>query len=407
MIKIKPDFNKQVQCPICNNICRFKEIHFTGMRVIAEYECKSCNDTLYTDLPAGHGFYYETNYLEKADKGYIDDKGGQWFLNALKKTVFNRNEHDVHILKKTKEHDKLVILSAVDSYFGHAVLRLMTSAYYKREHSDTDILLIYNKQLKWMVPEFIDNLIECSIPFKLSEQWIINLDSAVREIADAYESVYIATDYAHLYKNKQIEVFTGIPVKKPEDIFLQKNPCIGFIWREDRLWIDNERLSQAANIIRKRLGIDVSALLIRQQYNKIMKCMKIIRKQYPQGRIYIAGFGKQMKFPKWVEDMRVLKPSEETEKIWCERYSNTTITIGLHGSNMILPSAYSAMVLDIIPEWKWYNVLEDIIIQRSDNPYDTLFRYRMIPKKTTTSEIASIAVSMIQYYNKFKSKFSL
>ena len=89
----------------------------------------------------------------------------------------------------------------------------------------------------------------------------------------------------------------------------------------------------------------------------------------------------------------------------CNCYAKSDVVIGVHGSNMLLPSAHANMVLDIMPKDRWGNVTQDVIYQENDNRM-TSFRIRYIPIETKVSSLAFIAQSMINGFEKYKQVMS-
>ena len=406
MLKIKPEIKFTSNCPICNNEMTNKNITFTGMRTLISVSCNKCKETFYTDLPTGHGLYYSFYYSQTKNKIVNDKINGQWFAKSLENTIRNSLDIKVNIKSEEKSSSKLLILSVIDSYFGHSLLRLLTIQYYFRKNKNKDILLIIPKNLEWIVPKYIKNVIVCNVSGKNGDRWINGLSEIIQIFIDKYEEVFLASEYQHIYKSKNIDNFTGIKPNNPDVIMNNDKMCIGYIWREDRLWNKRTQLDIIFKKIEKVVGINLRRILIKQQYNNVKQLLLDIREKIPEAQFYVSGFGKFGEFPDFIEDLRTTSIDKDIEIKWIKKYLNTSLIIGLHGSNMILPSAYSAMTLDIMPEWKWNNVMEDIIIQTYSNQYDTLFRYRFIPKQTPVNIIADIAISMLIYYKKFKSKFN-
>ncbi len=108
--------------------------------------------------------------------------------------------------------------------------------------------------------------------------------------------------------------------------------------------------------------------------------------------------------PEWIEDYRVDSFNEKIEKEICRVYSQSRLVIGLHGSNMLLPSAHAGMTIDLIDE-RWGNFAQDILYQESD-PRMASFRYRFLPYQTSNDTLAFIAAVMVLNWSKFKSQMT-
>ncbi|MEJ7700938.1 MAG: hypothetical protein WKF71_15015 [Pyrinomonadaceae bacterium] len=70
--------------------------------------------------------------------------------------------------------------------------------------------------------------------------------------------------------------------------------------------------------------------------------------------------------------------------------------VGVHGSNMLLPSAHAGSVIELIGEDRWGNYLQDILFRVSDSR-EMFFRYRFVPTSTTPEELSRLALTLLRY----------
>ena len=110
------------------------------------------------------------------------------------------------------------------------------------------------------------------------------------------------------------------------------------------------------------------------------------------------------KFPTWIEDCRVKNFDAETEQKTCQIYADSRLVIGVHGSNMLLPSAHAGMTIDILPEDRLGNFAQDILYQETD-PRFASFRYRYLSFQTDPAELAKIGLSMLLDYRLFSQTY--
>jgi hypothetical protein len=146
------------------------------------------------------------------------------------------------------------------------------------------------------------------------------------------------------------------------------------------------------------------AMSLPLQNLKIQQLFEKIRLQVPEAKFAVAGLGTKTKFPEWIEDYRVESFNEKIEKEICGLYSQSRLVIGLHGSNMLLPSAHAGMTIDLIDE-RWGNFAQDILYQERD-PRMATFRYRFLPYQTSNDTLAFIAAVMVLKWSKFKSQMT-
>ena len=103
----------------------------------------------------------------------------------------------------------------------------------------------------------------------------------------------------------------------------------------------------------------------------------------------IVGIGKFGEFPSWINDLRSTQINSLTERNWCELYSKSHIVIGVHGSNMLLPSAHAGSTIALMPIDRWGNVIQDFLVKQ----YDTrkaLLLYRCLPISIHDNELVEV-----------------
>jgi hypothetical protein len=133
---------------------------------------------------------------------------------------------------------------------------------------------------------------------------------------------------------------------------------------------------------------------------RVRRLLAKIRLELPSAKFAVAGMGKKTRFPAWIEDLRVDKFDEQTEREMCRIYASSRLVIGIHGSNMLLPSAHAGMTIDIMPTDRWGNFAQDILYQESD-PRIAAFRYRYVPFETSVTQLAEMALSMPIKWSEF------
>ena len=148
--------------------------------------------------------------------------------------------------------------------------------------------------------------------------------------------------------------FTGVP----KHDFDKEEYKITFVWREDRLWCNNWIFKVCRKLKLLQIPLSIQNWNVRRLFSKMQKLL-------PTAKFAVAGLGKSTNFPEWIEDFRVDKFDEKTERQMCHVYSESRLAIGIHGSNMLLPSGHAGMTIDMIEE-RWGNFAQDILYQESD-----------------------------------------
>jgi hypothetical protein len=110
--------------------------------------------------------------------------------------------------------------------------------------------------------------------------------------------------------------------------------------------------------------------------------------------------GKKKGFGRLAMDSRSTSINEDKELEWCRIYAHSHVVIGFHGSNMLLPTAFAAGCIEVLPEDRLGNFLQDISVRYNDRRQS--FFYRFVDQYAKPSAVAAKAISMIRDYDAFK-----
>ena len=81
---------------------------------------------------------------------------------------------------------------------------------------------------------------------------------------------------------------------------------------------------------------------------------------------------------------------DAAERGWCERYAASHVVVGVHGSNMLLPSAHAGGVVELIGPERWGNFTQDVLFRDAGDCRETLFRYRFVDELTPPPALARL-----------------
>lgn len=391
-VQIKPVIQYKSNCPYCGAHLEVENTLWQGMHVCVKTKCISCKALLISDLKVGHAVTMP--YQVDCEKGLVfgSENSKSWLGEPLLKSLREPQDEKAEIIKEVfKDCKRVIILNCIDYLYGHCLLKLLNAERHLERDSNYGIIVIVQKFLRWMVPDGVAEVWTVDIPLRKGRCFYPNLNQFVQNEFSRFDELYVSRAYSHP-SQFDITKFSGVPKHQ----FEKEDFRITFIWREDRVW---------CNLIIRRifrsLGIPDLALLLqswrlRQLFNKI-------RHKIPAARFTVTGLGKKYKFPEWIEDMRVEKFDAQTEKNLCGIYSDSRLIIGVHGSNMLLPSAHAGMTIDLMlngKEGRWGNFAQDIIYQEL-NPRLASFRYRYISFETSIRELSLMSISMLENYSEF------
>jgi hypothetical protein len=406
MIQIQPiiKLEHQPTCPHCGTVIQPSNILWLSMAICTEYQkCPSCNATIVEDLRVGHAALsaFQVDLEKKTLFGNVPDReplsepllnfnDREWLGEALLNSLENPQSEPIKINKEILKPSKnVIILNCIDYLYGHSLLKLLNAQKHLEEQSNYGLVVIIPKFLRWMVPEGIAEIWTVDIPLKRGREYFLKFNEFVHQELKRFDEVYVSKAHSHPSK-VDISNFTKIPKHN----FNEEEFRVTYIWREDRIWCTSPLWS-----ILRRINLISVALLV-QNWN-IQNLFKRIKTQIPTAKLTVIGLGKKTTFPEWIEDLRVEKFHEKTEIAICKVYSESRLVIGVHGSNMLLPTGHAGMTINLMPKEKWRLFASDVLYHESD-PRTASFRYRYLPLEIDIPRLALIAQTMLVMLSDFK-----
>jgi hypothetical protein len=186
--------------------------------------------------------------------------------------------------------------------------------------------------------------------------------------------------------------FSKVPAF-PLKEFATRPPEFTFVLRHDRLWYHSPATKLLHRVLR-RLGATKGprhpvAML---QDALVRNTIRHIRRELPQATFNVVGLGEPGGTPSGVNDLRSMRMNTDLERDWCRAYARSHAVIGVHGSNMLLPTAHAAGCIEILPHDRHGNMVQDIVVRYRDRMQ--LFLIRMLDEHASPADVARHAVSM-------------
>ena len=384
-------------CPDCG--CKFGQAmnwSFLGTHVVADCLCECCENKYYHTLPIGHDALFPISFSQKTLKTRFDEYIKGWLADPLIDAVRNKKEVEREISYSIfKKSNNVILLNCLDSCYGHVFLKLVNAQKYLNEFPDKQLIVIIPSSFEWMVPNGVAEIWKVDASLKDFNYIIKGLDSFIKKEILRFQFVTLSDSPVH-------PDLSGIDFKEflksdkfNLDDFEKKPTTITFILREDRFWLPNKIDSFLMHMaISKRWMKGLKFYFILKQNNLFKKLAKEIKgKSITPVQFCAVGIGKSGSLGSLIVDERKEIVSTTIELAWCELYSNSTIVIGIHGSNMLLPTALSAGFIELLPRYKIYNLTEDIAMNRKGRFIHFLGRF--LDEFSSIDLIAEHAVSMI------------
>lgn len=397
-LKLHPLPEGTHDCPHCQEPLQVRGWLIPGMRNLADLRCSSCSSEFYGDLAAGQALY--TPMLIEKESGVVYDRHGvDWFADWLRTSYANRKELPVsfEVEERLPITRQVVLLNCLDTLYGHSLLKLLNAQWHLE---DVDLILIIPSFLAWMIPEGVAQVWKVGLPLKRGIEWNDWIAREIHHRVEAFEAASLSVALSHPHPGDyEIERFTKIkPFAVEEWEERLDRPVVTFIWRDDRLWqvLDQDSIGGA----RKRFiprGVRVPDLAALQG-KLVVELAEGLRVEWPGLDFAVAGLSElytDRPLPSWIKDLRQPKLDDSSERLYCERYAKSHIVVGVHGSNMLLPSAHAGAVVELIGPERWGNFLQDILINEADDCRDTLFRYRFLPISARPETVRDLAGSLL------------
>ena len=402
MIQLKPKIDYDFTCPECGS--RFPEVGEVAiqpMHVMADCNCLSCGFRFYQVFPVGHNVEDPIAFSKTDGRFYGADHAESWLFDALAKARGEIRLQDVKIERVVlKDCRNVVILNTLDYLYGHVLLKLYNALYHLDHQPNLGLILIIPKMFRWLVPD------------GCAEVWVVDLklndlafhheaiQSFVSRQFNRFSTIYISRAYSHPdFARCDVSRLTRI---KPFDLetFSVRKPVITFILREDRWWFSSIADYAFYRICRKLQVLPwASRVLSVRQQRLVRRTIKKIREQLQEADFFVAGIGRRGGFDHHATDERVAAVDDAVEAAWCRIYAMSHVVVGVHGSNMLLPTALAAGCVEILPEERYGNMVQDISVRHNDRRQ--LFLYRFADQYSSPRCVASKVVSMIRHYDRF------
>jgi hypothetical protein len=316
---------------------------------------------------------------------------GEPLLRSLRSPTLENIPLQVRKFTETKH---AVVLNCVDFLYGHSLLKLLNAERHLRGTPAYGLVVIVPKFLAWLVPQGVAEAWIVDLPLSKAQNFYPQLDKQIGNECSRFETVFVSRALSHP-KEFNISRLTGVDKHELGGARFR----VTFIWREDRLWCG----SKIATAGLRRTGL--RKLGVFWQKLKVISLFRRLRRHLPEATFTVVGLGNGGRFPGWIEDCRTGQYSEDVERRHCRIYAESRLIVGVHGSNMLLPSGLGGLTIDLMPDERWGNFGQDILYQEGD-PRVASFRYRFLPVGIGVYALARIALSQVRGYREFVRRMS-
>jgi hypothetical protein len=391
MIEIYPHIDVSICSPYAEVPLSPQRILWQGIHTCMEARCPQTEQTVVADLPVGHAVTFPCIVNPQTSEIFCQPENLRWLGKPLLESIHHPDTSDIPlIIEKKKDCSTVIILNCLDNYYGHVLLKLFNAERHLQQ-SACGVIVLVPRSFRWLVPDGVAEIWTIDVSLSQTKLYFPLLDQRIQQECRRFKKVFISKAHSHPPVS-DITRFTRVPRHN----FSETEPCITFIWREDRPWIDSSILVEVARCS------SFMPLLVLQNL-KVRKLFSVLRKQIPHARFCVAGLGTSTKFPSWIDDVRFDHIGDNEEQQLCQLYSRSRVVVGVHGSNMLLPSGHAGMTIDLMPSNRWGNFIQDIVYQERD-PRMASYCYRYIPLSVSVCALAHILKAQILKYDLFRTQ---
>ncbi|HVD96883.1 MAG TPA: hypothetical protein VNB90_01680 [Cytophagaceae bacterium] len=387
-------------CPDCG--CKFGKVEkliFQGTHVLGDCLCECCENRYYHTLPIGHDKLFPISFSQKTTKTSYDEKLAAWLAVPLIRSVRENLSVEKAITKKIfKESKNVIVLNCLDSCYGHVFLKLLNAQKYIRQYPDKGLIVLVPTNFLWLMPEGVAEVWQVEIRLREIDLGIANLDAFIKEEFTRFDSVLLSEVPVHPDLS-QFDMKDFLKTEKFDlDEFETQTPRITFILREERFWVNNKLDAFLLKLsVSRGWTKSWKPYFAWKQNRLIRKLVKEIQKRSSKEiQFFATGIGKTYNLIPEILDHRKITMDDKAEKEWCDLFASSHLVIGVHGSNMLIPTALAAGFIELLPRYKIYNYTEDIAMDHKGRYMQFLGRY--LDEFSSRALIAQHAVSMLEWF---------
>ncbi len=397
MIEHKPNITPSFTCLHCGATNTAVDgTEFLGMHTLAVCSCLECRANFHHTYPLGHAANFPIAFDNGGKKTSFSEKAAVWFAAPLIASCFGEKRIDVAIEKKQFfEAKEVVILNCLDDCYGHVLLKLLNTQRHLVKQPALGLIVIIPKSFLWLLPNGVAEVWFVDAPMNRLNYLIKGFDTFVKEELERFDAVHFSNTYTHLDHTKiDLSAFT-----KTEHFDLSQfgalKPTITFVLREDKFWLNNrlDDFLYKACVKFKKLR-HLKNYFIWKQNRTVNKLAKRIKSEMLEVDFIATGLGKGGNISDLIKDKRYHEMTNEREKEWCSIYAQSHLIIGVHGSNMLIPTSLAAGFIGILSKHKIPHMTEDMLLSHSSRY--AIFLGRHLDEFASIELVKTHAVSMLK-----------
>ena len=221
---------------------------------------------------------------------------------------------------------------------------------------------------------------EVNEPTARFSRWLLELEQRIASELERFRCCFLSPAFPHPHSSTY-DLDRFIRGIQPEQV---GEPSIVLSLRDERLWGETPE-AQLENV-------------------RVLKDRLLAR--FPQAGCAAVGIGGSAPIPEGTLDLRSVESDQTLERHWLALLRGADLVVGVHGSNMLLPSGLARATIELLPEERYGNVFQATLIGPSD-PITALATHRTIYGNQSLSDVpaervAAVAVSVLSESDRFE-----
>ncbi len=367
-------------CPRCHDVLVVTATYLTGWRFFLLGRCEACGHRYLQDLPSGHGLVYPTT-LDLSTGETFDPARATWFSEPLRALWEEPDALPVALsVTKHATTEEIVLVNCLDPVYGHSLHKLLNAQREIAQNPDRGVVVLVPQALAALVPDGVAEIWQVHERSARFANWLIDLDAQLGALLDRFERSFLSPAFPHPHPSTySLAALVGHIAPRTTG-----PPSIVLALRDDRMWGEKAG-DQAANV---------------------HELVERLTKSFASAGITAIGVDTDTPVPSSVLDLRDNRSNAERELQWLEILRGADLAIGVHGSNMLLPSGLAGATIELLPEDRYGNVLQATLLTQPD-PLSAIARHRVVYGNAALSDVsaervAAIAASMLRENDRFE-----
>ena len=299
-----------------------------------------------------------------------------WFSEPLKEGFFRPEAGSIlPTVHEFFHSDSIVIVNCLDALYGHSLLKLLNVQRHLDQRPDLGCCVLVPTQLAHLVPDGVAEIWEFPEPIKDGRKWYQAVGSWIQTEISTRRECFLSRAYSHPGSSVyHIRHFArNLPDVSAE--IAGCGPVILYSYREDRLWGDNAQ----------------------QQEANLQGLYGHLSDVFPDMAFVLVGFGLANRLTHHagkIIDLRCDRFDRDLDRRWLAFMSASDCCVGVHGSNMLLPSGLAKSTVELVFRDRLLNMGQDLLF-----PHDlrdirtTLLTYQFIHGNDSLTDVVPETVA--------------